>query len=271
MTSISNLPQELVGKIVDELRGDVPSLRTCALISPVFLPWTRQHLFSSVRLTARNLFAFRALVTSSPAAASYIRRLDIPMETYHPPSTLSPDTFAQLPHVTHLVAHSDPSGFWHLSPVEERALAGAAQRLTTVHLLIDRLWALPLWATLLDGCPALSALGVHAESNGWSAAEVAIAMPPATKTEVPCLNTLRVSGDVKILIPLAAWLLPRRALDALQKLTLDVLYLRDDYDTLDRDSRPPLVRAAAASLHELTLHLDPRASHSLLAVFVSRV
>jgi hypothetical protein len=41
---------------------------------------------------------------------------------------------------------------------------------------------------------------------------------------------------------------------------LDVTYLTDDYDA--PDARPAIVLAAALSLRELTLQLDPRASPS---------
>ncbi|KAJ7219015.1 hypothetical protein B0H12DRAFT_1152821, partial [Mycena haematopus] len=50
MVSMSDLPQELVDKIVSEFKDDEYNLRTCALISPPFVPSTRQHLFASVRL-----------------------------------------------------------------------------------------------------------------------------------------------------------------------------------------------------------------------------
>ncbi|KAJ6516639.1 hypothetical protein C8R47DRAFT_1205867 [Mycena vitilis] len=254
-----DLPQELLDKIISEFEDDPPNLRTCALISPAFLPWTRQHLFSSVRLTASNVYAFRALVEFSPAAAFYVRSLDIPAIQAPASALLPPATFAQLPNVTHLTTHCDPFGFRHLSPDDELVLASAARRLTTVDVLIDRLWTLPVWAALLNGCPALTALTVHAEASGWgiwSAADVALPMPAPRESGTPLrLHTLRVSGDCKILMPLGAWLLPQDALATLHTLVLDVEYLPDDYDATD--ARPPIVLAAAASLRELTLHLDP--------------
>ncbi|KAJ7659612.1 hypothetical protein DFH06DRAFT_1472473 [Mycena polygramma] len=260
MASIMDLPPELLDKIVSEFEDDPPNLRTCALISPAFLPWTRQHLFSSVRLTASNVYAFRALVEFSPAVASYVRSLDIPTK-YHVPASalLPPATLAQLPNITHLTTHCDPFGFRHLSPADELVLASAARRLTAVDvLLIDRLWTLPLWAALLNDCPALATLTVHAEASGlgiWSAADVALPMPAPHEPGGLRLHTLRVSGDCKILMPLGAWLLPQGALEALHTLVLDLEYLPDDYDA--PDARTPIVLAAAASLRELRLHLDP--------------
>ncbi|KAJ6516659.1 hypothetical protein C8R47DRAFT_401906 [Mycena vitilis] len=199
------------------------------------------------------------LVEFSPTVASYVRFIDIPAIQAPASALLPPATLAQLPNITHLTTHCDPFGFRHLSPADELVLASAARRLTTVDVLIDRLWTLPVWAALLNGCPALTALTVHAEASGWgiwSAADVALPMPAPREGGTPLrLHTLRVSGDCKILMPLGAWLLPQDALATLHTLVLDVEYLPDDYDATD--ARPPIVLAAASSLRELTLHLDP--------------
>ncbi|KAJ7086201.1 hypothetical protein C8R44DRAFT_821147 [Mycena epipterygia] len=261
MASEFHLPQELIEQIVSVLHGDIPNLRTCALISRDFLPWSRLHLFSSIRLTGRNVYAFRDLVASSPGVAIYVRRLEMPMMASLPASALlSPESMAQLPNVTHISVHCDPFGFRQLSPVQKLLLAGAMRQITTVHILIDRLWTLPEWAALLNGCPSLTELAIHAESTGWRAADVALSMPTTAPENTPRLRTLRISGDCKILAPLGAWLVPNGFLGALHTLAIDVLYLQSDYEAPDR--RPPIVLAAAPSLQELTLHLDPPMSLS---------
>ncbi|KAJ6556622.1 hypothetical protein DFH09DRAFT_1084703 [Mycena vulgaris] len=256
MASQLDLPQELLAKIVSEFHEDVATLRTCALISRDFLAWSRVHLFASVRLTGRNFYAFRDLVASSPAVASYVRRLDMPLMVSVPASALlPPESMVQLPNVTQLSSHCDPFGFRHLSSAQKGLLSDATRQLTTVHVLIDRLWSLPEWAALLNGCGALTELAIHTESNGWSAEDVTLKMPTASPSHTPRLHTLRISGDCKILVPLGAWLVPNGLLAELHTLAIDVLYLRDDYEAPDR--RPPLVLAAAPSLQILTLHLDP--------------
>jgi hypothetical protein len=194
-----------------------------------------------------------------------VRHLDIPMNAYFKPLSLIilSATLVQLPNITHLSAHSDPFDFRHLSPSKRLSLADATHRLTTVDIFIDRLWPLPFWASLLNGCPALATLEVRADPTGWGtwiAADLALAMPAAPVPGTLCLHTLRVLGDCKILVPLGAWLVPQRALAALHTLVLDVTYLTDDYDA--PDARSALVLAAASSLRELTLQLDPRASPS---------
>ncbi|KAJ6556624.1 hypothetical protein DFH09DRAFT_1365607 [Mycena vulgaris] len=257
MASQLDIPQELVAKIVSEFHEDVATLRTCALISRDFLPWSRVHLFTSVRLTGRNFYTFRNLVTSSPAVASYVRRLDMPLTVWSTPwsALLPPESMAQLPNVTQISSHCDPFGFRHLSSAQKGLLADATRQLTTLHVLIDRLWTLPEWAVLLNGCSALTELSIHAESNGWCAEDVALEMPNASPAHTPRLHTLRISGGCKILVPLGAWLVPNDILAELHTLAIDVVYLQNDYDTPDQ--RPPLVLAAAPSLQILTLHLDP--------------
>jgi hypothetical protein len=264
MASISDLPQELVGQIVSELQGDAPNLRNCALISPAFVPWARQYLFSYIRLTSANLYAFRTLVEQSPAVAAYVRHLDIPMNAYFKPlSPIIPSaTLVQLPNITHLSAHSDPFDYRQLSPSKKLSLANATCRLTTVEIFIDCLWPLPFWVSLLNSCPALITLEVRADPTGWGTwtADLALPMPAAPFPSVLHLHTLRIAGDHKILVPLSAWLVPQGALAALHTLVLDMTHPTDDHDA--PDVRPALVLAAAPSLRELTLQLDPRASPS---------
>ncbi|KAJ6493188.1 hypothetical protein C8R45DRAFT_1212621 [Mycena sanguinolenta] len=262
MVSISDLPQELVDKIVGEVKDDEDSLRTCALISPAFVPSTRQHLFASVRLLGHNLHPFQALIDSSPFVASHVRRLTISVISSQSGILFAPGTLAQLPNLTHLYTHDDPFGFRHLSPTQESVLADAARRLTTVELLLHQLWTVPAWASLLNGCASLGTLIVSANATGWgtwSAADVD-ALSPSTTPGVLRLRTLHVSGDCKILAPLGAWLVPQGALAALHTLVLDVSFMADDYLG---DRRVPLLQAAASSLRELKLNLDPHPPSSI--------
>ncbi|KAJ7617019.1 hypothetical protein B0H17DRAFT_651744 [Mycena rosella] len=256
MASHFDLPQELVDKIVSELRNDIPALCTCALISRDFLPWSRLHLFSSVRLTGGNFYAFRTLIASSPAVASYVRRLEMPLMASLPAFVLlPPESMARLPNLTKLSTHCDPFGFRHLSAAQHRILSDTTRHLTSVELSIDRFWTLPEWAALLNGCATLKNLAIHADPTALWSEDVGLEMPVAPPEDAPRLRTLRISGDCKVLGPLGAWLLPSGFLVALHTLAIDVDYVLDDYDPPDR--RLPLVLAGAASLEVLTLHLDP--------------
>ncbi|KAF7362637.1 hypothetical protein MVEN_00612700 [Mycena venus] len=227
MASILDLPHELIDRIVSEFQHDLVNL-------PPF-------------------FQF----------ASYVRRLDMPiMDNFLPSAILPPATLAQLPNVTNLSAHSDPFDFRRLPTGQKSVLAEAASRLTSVEIITDYLWPLPAWAALLNGCPALATLVIKAEAAylgswtiPWTVADFAFPMPTPSAPGTLRLRTLRVSGDCKILVPLSAWLIPQGALATLQTLVLDVSYVRKDYSA--PDARPALVLAAAPSLRELTLHLDP--------------
>jgi hypothetical protein len=56
------------------------------------------------------------------------------------------------------------------------------RHLTTIEIFIDRLWPLPFWASLLNGCPALVTLEVRAGPTGWgtwTAADLALPTPAA--------------------------------------------------------------------------------------------
>ncbi|PBK82233.1 hypothetical protein ARMGADRAFT_1171076 [Armillaria gallica] len=48
--STLSVPQELIDYILDFLHDDIPTLRTCSLVSHSFLPCTRYHIYSSVTI-----------------------------------------------------------------------------------------------------------------------------------------------------------------------------------------------------------------------------
>ncbi|KAJ7237529.1 hypothetical protein B0H12DRAFT_1138627 [Mycena haematopus] len=264
MASVSDLPQELVDKIISEFEDDEANLRVCALISRVFVPCSQHHLFSSVRLTRSNLYAFRTLVESSPAIAAYVRRVDLPMmPSFRSPmaAILPPATLACLPNITHLYTRSDAFDFRHLSPTNEFLLADTLRRLTTIEIILDRLWPLPAWASLLNGCSSLTTLVVNADAwDTWMDADVVFPMPAPPVSGTLRLHTLRVSGDSTIVVPLTEWLVPQDALTALHTLGLNITYSAYDGDFTASDVRVPLVLAAASSLCELTLNLNPTLS-----------
>ncbi|KAJ7627098.1 hypothetical protein FB45DRAFT_1082235 [Roridomyces roridus] len=205
MSSIPDIPQELVAKIVGELRDDLPSLRASGLISRSFLPWSRLHLFFSVRLTPRNVYAFRTLVAPSPDVAMYMRRLDIPSINNDLPSSalLPPESLAQLPNITHLSAHADPFGFRQLSESQRGLLTRGLQHVTTVYIrILNHFWALPEWARVLNGCSNLTELDIHAESTGWAMWNAdELQMPVAEAQNRPRLHTLRRGCDEPRQVP----------------------------------------------------------------------
>nr|GAT44408.1 predicted protein [Mycena chlorophos] len=261
--SLDSFPPELIEHIV-ECIPNAADLRTAALVHPVFLPWVRTAVFGTIRLTQANVYAFRKLVDTCPDVIPYIRTLNIPVigGRFTTGATVGAGTLAKLTAMTRLKAHADPFDFRNLSAWERANLREGVKGLISVELMIDKLYPLPYWATLLDSCSALEHLDVQTDSNGWgmwTSQEVQIAIPKAEQSLAGRmrLRSLSIAGDVKLLTPLAAWLLPRGALNHLYSLELDVYYLYDEYGNATEDRRLPLVRAVMPNVRELTLHLDP--------------
>ncbi|KAL6305980.1 hypothetical protein BKA93DRAFT_730135, partial [Sparassis latifolia] len=50
---LSVLPNELIDRIIDFLWNDRKALHNCALACRLFLPSSRYHLFSHIRVTSR--------------------------------------------------------------------------------------------------------------------------------------------------------------------------------------------------------------------------
>jgi hypothetical protein len=65
-----DLPQELIGEILDHLGGDFKALKTCSLVSSAWVPRCRSYLFKSVTLhtlamgDTSNVLSFRDLLQS---------------------------------------------------------------------------------------------------------------------------------------------------------------------------------------------------------------
>ncbi|KAK0471553.1 hypothetical protein IW261DRAFT_834524 [Armillaria novae-zelandiae] len=87
-----SVPQELIDYIIEFLYDDVPTLRTCSLVSHAFLPSSRHHVYSSVTIVHVNeldLFRERyagqlyqcqnlaALLEHSPHVAQLVTRFRV--------------------------------------------------------------------------------------------------------------------------------------------------------------------------------------------------
>ncbi|KAJ7221963.1 hypothetical protein B0H12DRAFT_301094 [Mycena haematopus] len=69
------LPQELIGEVIDYLRQDYPTLKTCSLVSWAWVLRCRSYLFETCVLTSRNIALFRDLLLSECTFSSNIRRV----------------------------------------------------------------------------------------------------------------------------------------------------------------------------------------------------
>jgi len=83
---LNSFPQELIDHILNELHEDISALQSCLLVSRAFVPTSRRHLFSRIRLTPpknqnsrmpNRCREFYKLVMTSPHIASYVKHLEI--------------------------------------------------------------------------------------------------------------------------------------------------------------------------------------------------
>lgn len=73
-----DLPQELIDRIIDDLRHDPPSLKSCSLVAQSWTPRSRQHLFATVVIWPEMLRLWRNNIVPSPEGiSSYIRDLSL--------------------------------------------------------------------------------------------------------------------------------------------------------------------------------------------------
>ncbi len=78
MPSTTRIPPELCDQTIDYLWDDLESLRACSLTCKDWLPSSRFHLFRNLRLRhADDVARFRALLTSSPSIAHFVRKLSL--------------------------------------------------------------------------------------------------------------------------------------------------------------------------------------------------
>lgn len=75
---VTALPNETIDAIIDHLHNDKHSLRACSLTCNGWLPSSRHHLFSEIRLTPSNVHEFRRMLdSSSHDIASIVRCLEL--------------------------------------------------------------------------------------------------------------------------------------------------------------------------------------------------
>ena len=66
----TRLPQELIDGVIDELRNDVGSLRTCSLVSKPWVYRSRKHLFATVHLPTCLLRKWLERIPTKPVTPS---------------------------------------------------------------------------------------------------------------------------------------------------------------------------------------------------------
>jgi hypothetical protein len=102
----ADAPPELIYMIMDHLHADPRSLAVCSTVCRAWLPPTRYHLFSTVRISPPTANGFLELLQSSNITfLPYIRRLEIDQIGYDRTSpSLWMSATALMPYLTPLVA-----------------------------------------------------------------------------------------------------------------------------------------------------------------------
>ena len=84
LSLVDALPQDLIDRLIDTIHllgssdGDQFSdIETCSLLCRVFLPRSRHHLFSSIKLTAWRVHEFYEILQRTPSIAGAVRTLHL--------------------------------------------------------------------------------------------------------------------------------------------------------------------------------------------------
>ncbi|RDB19041.1 hypothetical protein Hypma_014400 [Hypsizygus marmoreus] len=78
MQSSSNLPQELLDKIIDDIHDEKEILKHCALTSRCLLHCSQSHLFSSIRLSNDTLVhRLHDVLTDNPIISKHVHELEL--------------------------------------------------------------------------------------------------------------------------------------------------------------------------------------------------
>lgn len=189
------LPQELVDQILDHLHDDSSTLLNCALVSRTWLPTSRMHLFSKIRLLvppSRNSLheddtprhgpcqRLHALLTGSPEIIPYIHDLRIHSGSPNSPASLDesswvltedtlPPLLLMLTDLRHFEFTTEVSMPWDILPITLRQAIDSIFQLDSLTFVRLRSWAfsdLSNFASLFAQCRNLKGLSLRSVRLG---------------------------------------------------------------------------------------------------------
>ncbi|KAF9263749.1 hypothetical protein L218DRAFT_987391 [Marasmius fiardii PR-910] len=206
LSSISMLPQELVDQIIDHLHNDISSLKSCTLVCRAWLPTSRLHLFSKIRLdiprtlldehhhvsTKRNVESLvhkpcqrlHSLLKQNPGIIPHIHELTLvsgsPISSairdghYHLLWTFAEETLPLLIRtLTHLRRFeiTSPQGIapWNVLPAPLSSAIKAVFSVPSLAYIRIKSWEFPnltALSKLLRQCTRLSGLGLWSVRMG---------------------------------------------------------------------------------------------------------
>ncbi|KAJ7512929.1 hypothetical protein B0H11DRAFT_13225 [Mycena galericulata] len=270
------LPQELFDLILDHLWDDLETLSSCALVSSNFLPSSRAHIFSHIRVGPLDRESLRlgpldgehaiddlyGMLAGLPSLAARVESLHLWdnimrrhswIEAFPYTSTSSMVQLSSLLVSLSRLSITIESGFVHWANISDAVRASipltlALPTLTCVEL--TGLYGVPF--TILAHCPALRAVTLkwvtfdERDNHDFSATLAACASSPPTQ-----LEHLDLDLDTRVLVLLSRWiLLPESPLDITRLHSLTCTVDRAGFDHL-RIQR--LLNACAPSLQRLRL------------------
>ncbi|KAJ7785346.1 hypothetical protein DFH07DRAFT_948428 [Mycena maculata] len=259
------LPQELSDLIVDHLFDDLETLRSCALVSSSFLPWSRAHIFSHLRIgpidPEQSIRELHELLRKLPSLANRVESLHLWDNTMRPRSWIEEYPDSSVPSVAQLsnllvslarLSITIESSFVHWANISSTLRSSirfmvALQTLTSLQL--TGLYGLPF--TLLAHCPALRSVTLKwvtfDERDNLDFAKTLAACAGSPPTQ---LEDLSIDLDTRVLGLLARWiLLPQSPIDITRLRSLScTVDGRFDHLAIQR-----LLNACAPSLQRLRL------------------
>jgi hypothetical protein len=244
------LPPELIEAIVELLHDDWGALQTCALLSKAWVPASRHHLFSQIRIYRVNSLAASELLSSAKSTInSAVKRLAL--NTIHAPSVLEVlDGIAyRLPNVTELsLRGSHPYELSVFPPPSLIPLLWNLESLRLIYVSFDPAGASLL--SLLHHCPQLRTLSCY---------EVSLYTPVDAGTErspqpLPIDHGGLVSSLQSLQVYLSPTVLPwivERWMSAMPCLTTLDLYFYSWWEI--GDAAEKLLEAVGSELRNLRL------------------
>ncbi len=280
--STLSVPQELIDYILDFLHDDIPTLRTCSLVSHSFLPCTRYHIYSSVTIVhvdELDLFRERyagqlyqcqnlaALLEHSPHVAPLVTRFgmrsmaELMMEDASMNTSLV-SIISSLHNLSHVELIARPGEeFWDEFPVVTLGPFLTALRSVPLKTFIFCAAALTTqeFEDLFTAAanPALKHLSLICDcgANWTPGPDTPIRPPPGG---LPALESLYIAGDGTS--SNISWLFFRQSLYDIRSIRHLSLQL---YEDAPSSPVQRLLNAMQGTLESLTLDIDVWTGRSL--------
>ena len=156
MTTTTTIPQELIGRIIDQLKGDPDSLKICAVVSRSFLFPCRKHLFRAINLhdSLISLERLYNVLSSQPDIALLIRECYIFVGDFGglcewmAEDIFLPDILDMIHHLELIYIHGSLHplfSLWDAIPIDIRyALLDRFQSPSLTEVVFDDIGAIPI-------------------------------------------------------------------------------------------------------------------------------